>query len=704
MNPINCRTTSNPSVDLTNIKLEGQKRLLKLLDKFEGTKTIVFDDRLIGPFEFVANANLLKQHEATRLFRLSDIKAAFLARTDYTLFFLRKDLHTARKVAEILQGADRITLEKTSLVMIPQRCASIEAILEQNKVEISKLNSIEELPIELFVMDTDILSMENEFAFRDLHLYDDHSIIHQIAEGLDKLQSIYGQIPKISGQGKGAKLVCDLLLKRRKLTARSSQSSSPQIHQLVLIDRRIDLITPFLTQLTYEGLLDEVFGINHGTITLQAEKFNQNDEQQNKDQERKEAEKKVRDTKRFELKSSEELFSRLRDCHINSIADALKQSAKNLQAEYDECNSEGKTIHEMGKIVKRLNHLKLAKKSQLNHVTIAELVNEQTLRAEFIIGLRIEHELLQEDRLNRIIPDIEMKLLRQEHPLHVMRLICLQSMVNNGLKQKISDFYKTEIFQNYGPQYLAFLLLLERANLLLSRERYYDLGSFSQLKNKFNLINDDVDECNPNHPSYVYGGYTPLSVAVAKILAQFTSGPQWRSQSDNLKLLPEPTVTHHNSGQLQQQQQQQLQAQQVLLGSTQTNTADLVSGGSLSESVGGSGIGVTSNGLASSAVAAASLLLSSAAGASAAAGSLMGHQRVRRNSATSSQSSSGEETKIVLVFFIGGCTFAEISALRFLTQQEDNSYEFLIGTTKIINGRTLLKSLWPYDNDPLKTN
>lgn len=34
--------------------------------------------------------------------------------------------------------------------------------------------------------------------------------------------------------------------------------------------------------------------------------------------------------------------------------------------------------------------------------------------------------------------------------------------------------------------------------------------------------------------------------------------------------------------------------------------------------------------------------------------------------------SSSDSPKVVLVFFIGGCTFAEISALRFLSQQEES--------------------------------
>lgn len=74
-----------------------------------------------------------------------------------------------------------------------------------------------------------------------------------------------------------------------------------------------------------------------------------------------------------------------------------------------------------------------------------------------------------------------------------------------------------------------------------------------------------------------------------------------------------------------------------------------------------------------------------------------------------------DSQKVVLVFFIGGCTFAEISALRFLSSLEDckllnhvmclyltnliskilfsATIEYVIATTNITNGNSFLKSL-----------
>ncbi|KAK9913190.1 hypothetical protein M0R45_037014 [Rubus argutus] len=47
---------------------------------------------------------------------------------------------------------------------------------------------------------------------------------------------------------------------------------------------------------------------------------------------------------------------------------------------------------------------------------------------------------------------------------------------------------------------------------------------------------------------------------------------------------------------------------------------------------------------------------------------------------------------LVLVVFIGGVTFAEISALRFLSSQEGMAYDLIVGTTKMVSGHSLTET------------
>jgi hypothetical protein len=51
---------------------------------------------------------------------------------------------------------------------------------------------------------------------------------------------------------------------------------------------------------------------------------------------------------------------------------------------------------------------------------------------------------------------------------------------------------------------------------------------------------------------------------------------------------------------------------------------------------------------------------------------------------------AGEGRETVLVVFLGGATFTELSALRFIQQRPDSKVRFLMLVTRVVNGRTLL--------------
>jgi 6,7-dimethyl-8-ribityllumazine synthase len=59
--------------------------------------------------------------------------------------------------------------------------------------------------------------------------------------------------------------------------------------------------------------------------------------------------------------------------------------------------------------------------------------------------------------------------------------------------------------------------------------------------------------------------------------------------------------------------------------------------------------------------------------------------------AAAARAGATEKPKVTVVFFIGGITFTEISALRWLAKAE--SRDIVICTTKLISGQTFLESL-----------
>lgn len=83
------------------------------------------------------------------------------------------------------------------------------------------------------------------------------------------IQKKHGLFPKIIGKGDCARRLVDALLRMRNEVIVDDAlnpfalTPSSTIESLIIIDRETDFVTPLLTQLTYEGLIDEIYGINN---------------------------------------------------------------------------------------------------------------------------------------------------------------------------------------------------------------------------------------------------------------------------------------------------------------------------------------------------------------------------------------------------------------------------------------------------------
>ncbi|XP_054710394.1 vacuolar protein sorting-associated protein 33A-like [Uloborus diversus] len=590
---------SSGRINVSLIRDDALRLFLDYLDKCPGAKALFWDEKLSGPFGLIAKFALLKEHDVAEMF---PVKPNYFPSVEAhnIIFIVRPKLNLMDIIADYVLKVEgtRNSKKEFHILFVPGKNVLCEEKLSQRGVW-GNFTNIFDCNIELFPVDSDLLSMEMETSFKECHVENDLTSMHHVAKALMTIQAVYGIIPNIYGKGKCAKQVYDLMSRlRRELSGREPQTS-PQIDSLLLLDRSIDLISVLATQLTYEGLLDEIFGVRNNIVNI-PEKSKSADGQAMPDE-----------LKKYELKSSEELFVELRDKNFNAVGPILSKKAKKLTALVDERHA-AKTIPEVKQFVTKLQYIQDAKKSLATHTTMAELIKEVTISEQFLKSLQTEQEFMNGNDTDKINAHIEDCIAKQEPLMKVLRLICLQSLTNNGLKQKQLDYYKREIIQTYGYQHCLTLDCLEKADLLKPQGN----RTYSVIRKTLGLIDEKVDEQNPTDISYVHSGYSPLSVR----LAQFLSQPGWRAIPDVLQLLPGPTVE---------------------------------------------GVQKVPRGL-----------------------------RKRRSSSSSLQSSGGgDEPRVTLVFFLGGCTYAEIAALRFLSQQEAALTEYLIATTKLVNGNTFLENL-----------
>lgn len=583
-------------VNLNVLREAVRRELREFLDKCAGSKAIVWDEYLTGPFGLIAQYSLLKEHEVEKMFTL---KGSRLPAADVKniIFLVRPRLELMDMIAENVLSEDRRGPTRDfHILFVPRR----SLLCEQRLKDLGVLGSFiyrEEYSLDLIPFDGDLLSMESESAFKECYLEGDQTSLYHAAKGLMTLQALYGTIPQIFGKGECARQVANMMVRMKREFTGSQNSVFPVFDNLLLLDRNVDLLTPLASQLTYEGLIDEIYGIQNSYVKLPPEKF---------------APKKQgggggkdlpTEAKKLQLNSAEELYAEIRDKNFNAVGSVLSKKAKIISAAFEERHN-AKTVGEIKQFVSQLPHMQAARGSLANHTSIAELIKDVTTSEDFFDKLTVEQEFMSgidTDKVNNYIEDC----IAQKHPLiKVLRLVCLQSVCNSGLKQKVLDYYKREILQTYGYEHILTLNNLEKAGLLKAQTG--GRNNYPTIRKTLRLWMDDVNEQNPTDISYVYSGYAPLSVRLAQLLSR----PGWRSIEEVLRILPGPHF----------EERQPLPT---------------------------------------------------------------GLQKKRQPG----------ENRVTLVFFLGGVTFAEIAALRFLSQLEDGGTEYVIATTKLINGSSWLEAL-----------
>ncbi|XP_053224344.1 vacuolar protein sorting-associated protein 33A isoform X2 [Podarcis raffonei] len=561
-------------VNLMALREAGRKELREFLDKCAGSK----------------------EHEVEKMFTL---KPGRLPPADVKniIFFVRPRLELMDIIAENVLSEDRVRCPQRDfhILFVPHRSLLCEQRLKDQGVLGSFIHR-EEYSLDLIPFDGDLLSMESESAFKECYLENDQTSLYHAAKGLMTLQALYGTIPQIFGKGECARHVANMMIRMKREFSGSQNPIFPVFDTLLLLDRNIDLMSPLATQLTYEGLIDEIYGIQNTYVKLPPEKFAPKKQgESGKDL--------PTEPKKLQLNSAEELYAEIRDKNFNAVGSVLSKRAKIISAAFEE-RHHAKTVGEIKQFVSQLPHMQAARSSLANHTSIAELIKDITTSEDFFDNLTVEQEFMSgidTDKVNNYIEDC----IAQKHPLiKILRLVCLQSVCNSGLKQKVLDHYKREILQTYGYEHILTLNNLEKAGLL--KTQLTSRNNYPTIRKTLRLWMDDVNEQNPNDISYVYSGYAPLSVRLAQLLAR----PGWRSIEEVLKMLPGPHF----------EERQQLPT---------------------------------------------------------------GLQKKRQHG----------ENRVTLVFFLGGVTYAEIAALRFLSQMEDGGTEYVIATTKLINGTSWVKSL-----------
>ena len=362
------------------------------------------------------------------------------------------------------------------------------------------------------------------------------------------VQQRHGLFPRITGKGDHARRVTDLLLRMRTEVSFAQDSSiddssivgltpSTTIESLIIIDRGVDLLTPLLTQLTYEGLVDELFDIQHNQAEVDSSIVGAAPGVQPARKASAEPASQARLTqeirRKIQLDSSDQLFDQIRNANFATVGGILNKVARRLESDF-ESRHVAKSTAELREFVSKLPGYQAEQQSLKIHTGLAEAIMRHTRSDRFTSELKVQQHLAAGSDPSAQHESIE-ELIARESPLPVvLRLLCIESCIAGGLRPRDLEIFKRAIVQAYGYQHLLTLDRLEKLQLLQSRASTSALmipvtvassvagtkTNYSYLRKALSLIVDDVNEQDPDDIAYVYSGYAPLSVRLVQCVLQ----------------------------------------------------------------------------------------------------------------------------------------------------------------------------------------
>eukprot|EP00286_Rhodomonas_abbreviata_P030035 CAMPEP_0181300358 /NCGR_PEP_ID=MMETSP1101-20121128/6846_1 /TAXON_ID=46948 /ORGANISM="Rhodomonas abbreviata, Strain Caron Lab Isolate" /LENGTH=572 /DNA_ID=CAMNT_0023405587 /DNA_START=212 /DNA_END=1927 /DNA_ORIENTATION=+ len=553
----------NAAVNLISMRDRARRDLTECIDKMRGPKALVLDPTLSGPLGLIAEKTLLKEHGVEKTYHLRHEPIETEQRR--ILFLVRDKIPNMKAIASQVkhQKRNRQKLEYL-VIMVPRRTIVCERVLEEEGAYADV--QLGEYDLDLIPCEEDVVSMEIPDAYRECHLDGDKSSLFYAAKGLMRMQALFGLIPLIKGKGSNAKALADMLLRmRRELGEQEEEAVEAEIDELILIDRETDMVTPMLTQLTYEGLIDDTFALNNGIVELPGHLISSGGGGAQATPADKKAKIKVL------FGASDVLFTQLRDANFEQVGSIVKKRAtflKSVQDEKDEL--QGKSVNEIKEYVRKLKEINIQQEKNLLslHTSIALEIKGIVTDYSFSRRLDLEQGILQ-GRIggDKAVEHIQDLVYQKEPFLKMIRLLCLCSYCCNGIR-KLKDV-KQDLVQVYGFEAMLVLNNLEKLGLLKKGESVGGIAGvpglsvtaagitvaanltnkiaatsgWEAVKKRLHVVVEGAEEA-ANDVAYVYSGYAPISIRLVE-RALFPPVGGWMSLEETLKPLPGPLFELH---------------------------------------------------------------------------------------------------------------------------------------------------------------
>ena len=415
-----------------------------------------------------------------------------------------------------------------NIIFIPEETTKIIEYM----IEMNHLNAfgIFNFSIDIMPIDYDLFSLDNDESFREIYIDKNNSSIEKLADIMLKFEVAFGKVKHKYIKGNNAKLFCDLLLNKEE---EHNIKSTDEIFGMIVFDRSVDFITPFISNLTFEGLVDEYYGINKGYIKVKRKSFKANFSNEDK---------KIRpeaDMSYPLISDMNKFYCNLRCFHYLTVTKYLMSISEHIKYLRDNKNNL-KSTSEINAALVDLNKL-IDSNSFLNDNMeminqIFKIINDEDYQTKEFSILKGTSQTNSETFYDDYIID-------KKDMYKILNLMILESLIGSGISNY--EKFKKDILAVYGYQNLFLFRNLEKLEWLkekdkLSLKKLFK-SNYEQINEKLHLYNEDFVLGQTDDLSYVHQGYCPISL---RLIEKVGEGG-WSEIKDVFQLIP--GVTHYPS-------------------------------------------------------------------------------------------------------------------------------------------------------------
>uniref|UniRef100_A0A8R1I183 Uncharacterized protein n=1 Tax=Caenorhabditis japonica TaxID=281687 RepID=A0A8R1I183_CAEJA len=500
--------------------------LFTILDSLDGNKTIVWDrDRTVmHRVNLFAGASVLAAHGVVANHTIEAKKQAQIG-TQHVVFFLAPTMASLDLLCDYIDNVHNDPNILYQVCFIPEAWYVVRESLKLRSAGKywERIESVREIPLCWLPRDGECLSLSSPQIASRLLINGDWTYLHKCAVALNQLvdmcrgrsSSSHQRPMSVYSKGKWATDVARML-KKVRITAEAdhtSKSADPiegllKINRIVLIDRWVDPLTPMLSQLTFYGLIDEIYNIGMvNSVKVPEAEFEESNE--------------CDPFKEKEIHLIDEVYHRLKHSHINAFSIEASKILAELR-EDEQFDREKMSVAEYTVLVKKMPKIINGKKMIRVHMRLAEMVRSY-LYCNLSDLVKAEKDLLDYADSDKPISIIEDQAFDAAPLNGVLRLISVHSLTCGGLKSSVLQHYRRIVNQSYGSSALNKVLKMQKMGLIREKGSggkmlcEYPPMMFQQMKKNYELLPEVVNEAKLDDMSYAYSGFTPL---LCKILEE----------------------------------------------------------------------------------------------------------------------------------------------------------------------------------------